>query len=45
MVNSIAQLGLMQETLFELYKSPAVNDVELSNERRYEAYRVKSLRV
>jgi hypothetical protein len=30
MVNSIAQLGLMQETLFELYKSPAVNDVELA---------------
>jgi hypothetical protein len=45
MVNSIAQLGLMQETLFELYKSPAVNDVELAMQDATEAYRVKSLTV
>jgi SPP1 gp7 family putative phage head morphogenesis protein len=43
MVNSIAQLGLMQETLFELYKSPAVNDVELAMQDAMKRIELKAL--
>ena len=43
MVNSIAQLGLMQETLFELYKSPAVNDVELAMKDAMKRIELKAL--